>query len=125
MNSGFNPVPKPAPDKKKKLLQNGYSDKPHRYCHYCGTSHAERHEVYGGPNRQTSISHGFQVDLCRDCHDEIEKNISERAQARNHYWQQHFQELYETRLSELGLQRNQARMLWMKLIGRNYLEQEE
>lgn len=125
MDNGFHPVPKPAPDKKKKLLQNGYSDKPHRYCYYCGTSHAERHEVYGGANRQTSISHGFQVDLCRDCHEEIEKNISERGQARNHHWQQHFQELYETRLSELGLQRNQARMLWMKLIGRNYLEQEE
>lgn len=84
----FNPVPKPEKTKKKRKKQNGYANKAERYCHYCGTAYAERHEVYGGnPNRQISIDHGFQVDLCQKCHLEIEENITDRAKERNDYWE--------------------------------------
>lgn len=114
-------IPKPATVKKTKLA-NGFKRKPARICHYCGTAGAERHEVYGGnPNRQTSIKHGFQVDLCPDCHREMEANITDQAKERNEYWQKYYQNKYESKLIDTGVSRHQARELWMLLIGRNYL----
>lgn len=114
-------IPKPEAPKKKKL-SNGYKNKQSRFCHYCGTPGADRHEVYGGnPNRQTSIKHQFQVDLCPDCHREMEENITDQAQERNEYWQKYYQEKYESTLIDSGVSKPQARELWMLLIGRNYL----
>ena len=114
-------IPKPATAKKTKLA-NGFKSKPARICHYCGTAGAERHEVYGGnPNRQTSIKHGFQVDLCPDCHREMEANITDQAKERNEYWQKYYQNKYESKLIDTGVSRHQARELWMLLISRNYL----
>lgn len=114
-------IPKPV-IKKKSLSFNGFKRKSDRICHYCGTPGAERHEVYGGnPNRQTSIKHGFQVDLCPDCHREMEENITDRAQERNEYWQKYYQNKYESKLITTGISREQARELWMLLIGRNYI----
>lgn len=80
------PIPKPRSNKKKKAC-NGYKDKKNRYCYYCGTPYAERHEVYGGANRQKSILNHWQVDLCHSCHEEM-----------------------------------QARDLWIKEVGRSYLD---
>ena len=62
------PIPKPRSAKKKRAC-NGYKDKKNRYCYYCGTPYAERHEVYGGSNRQKSILNKWQVDLCHSCHE--------------------------------------------------------
>lgn len=118
--NGFNPVPKPV-DKPKKRKQNGWKDKSERYCYYCKTANAERHEVYGGnPNRQISINHGFQVDLCPKCHKEMQDNITDQAQERNEFWRRHYQEIYEGKLISSGVSIKQARELWMLLIGRNY-----
>lgn len=115
-------IPKPESATKKKK-QNGYKNKASRYCYYCKTAKAERHEVYGGnPNRQISIDHGFQVDLCPACHEEMQRNITERAQDRNQYWRQYYQELYEKKLLDAGISAKQARELWMLLIGKNYKE---
>ena len=61
-------VAKPV-DKKKKKLMNGYKDKPNRICVECGTGYAERHEIFGGANRQHSIEDKLQIDLCKECHD--------------------------------------------------------
>jgi len=44
-------VPKPKNNKKKKLY-NGYKDKPIRFCAETGAPYAERHEIFGGANRQ-------------------------------------------------------------------------
>jgi hypothetical protein len=121
--TGFNPVPKPAADKPKRKKQNGYKEKGSRTCLYHPDRHAaERHEVYGGnPNRQISIEHGFQVDLCPECHKEMQDNITKQAQERNQYWKQHYQKLYEGRLIESGISEEQARDLWSTLIGKSYL----
>ena len=89
--------PKPR-DKKKKPLYNGWKDKPNRYCVFCNTPYAERHEVYGGANRQTSIIEGFQVDLCPECHREITENITDRAQKRNMALKKFFQKKWEKRI---------------------------
>ena len=113
--------PKPQ-DKKKKKKVNGFKNKPRRRCYYCGTPYAERHEVYGGANRQISIDNGFQVDLCRDCHREMTENITPRAQERNLYWRQFYQRQYEGTLIATGITAEQAREIWLALIGRNYLD---
>ena len=114
------PFPKPV-DKKKKKKVTGYKDKHKRRCYYCGTYGAERHEVYGNSNRQISIDNGFQVDLCRDCHREMQENITERAKERNEFWRQKYQKEYEDKLIDTGIKPEQARDLWLNLIGRNYL----
>lgn len=111
-------VPKPA-DKKKKKLYNGYKDKPNRICAICGKRGAERHELFGGANRQTSIRQGFQVDLCREHHRAFHKRDGEyaifadalRAKA---------QEDYENKLVDAGIDPDKARETWMYLIGKNY-----
>lgn len=119
-DDNFRPVPKPV-EKKKKKKQNGYSDKPQRYCYYCGTSHAERHEIFCGANRQTSIDLGFQIDLCPSCHRAIHAQDDELWQERKIHWQKHYQELCEKKLIDGGITPKQARACWMKLIGKNFL----
>lgn len=114
--------PKPQ-DKKKKKKVNGWKNKQKRICYYCHTYGAERHEVYGGVNRQISIDNGFQVDLCRECHREMTENITQRAKERNNYWRKKYQSEYEKKLIDAGISKEQARNIWLALIGRNYLEE--
>lgn len=113
------PAPKPTTSKKKKKT-NGYKDKASRYCHYCGTPGAERHEVYGGASRQTSIDMGFQVDLCTNCHQGWHEQKEELWQDRKKEWQRKYQTEYENKLITAGVTAEQARSCWMALIGKNY-----
>lgn len=113
--------PKPKPSKKKPLLHNGYKDKPQRRCWYTGAPSAERHEIWGGPWRQTSIDMGFQVDVCPEIHVELQANGTEWAQAENLKWKMYYQHIYEKKLIDSGITPEQARECWMALIGRNYL----
>lgn len=115
------PYPKPAPAKKKKLLYNGYKNKQQRRCHYTGRPSAERHEIFGGPNRQISIREGFQVDLCPELHRELHANQTEWAKRENLYWKQKYQREYEKKLTDAGIAPDQARECWMSLIGKNFL----
>lgn len=112
--------PKPR-DKKKKPLYNGWKDKPNRYCVFCNTPYAERHEVYGGANRQTSIREGFQVNLCPECHREITENITDRAQKRNMALKKFFQKKWENQNIKQGVSPERAREDWIQMIGRSYL----
>ena len=122
MNTYYQNCPFPKPiNKKKKKKANGYKDKHNRCCYYCGTYGAERHEVYGGPNRQISIDNGFQVDLCMNCHREIQDNITEWAQKQNRIWRKFFQIKYERELMREGLSPERAREAWISLIVRSYL----
>lgn len=113
--------PKPQ-DKKKKKKANGYKHKADRVCYYCGTPGAERHEVYPGRGkRQICIDNGFQVDLCQNCHREIHRNATLQAKERNEFWKIKYQGDYEERLISSGIAPDEARKLWLKLIGRSYL----
>lgn len=114
------PFPKPTVKKKKRKV-NGWKDKPNRICYYCGKRGAERHEVFGGPWRQTSIDHGFQVDVCTEHHRMLHESASEFSKEETMKWRRHYQRLYEEKLTETGIGQEQARMLWIQLIGRNYL----
>lgn len=116
------PFPKPKPTKKKRLLYNGYKNKAQRICYYTGRPGAERHEIWGGPWRQTSIEMGFQVDLCPELHRELHANQSEWAKRENLYWRRRYQKEYEDKLIKSGVSKKQARECWMALIGRNYLD---
>ena len=122
MNDYYNtcPIPKPI-DRKKKKKVNGYKDKHKRICYHCHTVGADRHEVFGASNRQISIDNGFQVDLCRNCHKEIQDNITPWAQEQNIFWKQKYQKEYEQKLIERGMSPKHARAFWICLIGRNYL----
>lgn len=117
------PYPKTMGEpKKKKKKQNGYKEKPNRHCYYTGSPAAERHEVFPGANRQISIDHGFQIDVCHDIHVALQYGTTEWAKAEDLRWKQHFQKLYESRVQESGLKPVEARKLWMILIGKNYME---
>lgn len=117
------PFPKTMGEPKKpKKKQNGYKDKPNRKCFYTGTPGAERHEVFGGPNRQTSIDHGFQIDVCRDIHHALQYKTTEWARQEDLRWKQYYQKLYEDKVIEQGLDSGQARKLWLIMIGKNYLD---
>jgi hypothetical protein len=113
-------VPKPGTAKKKRKC-NGYKDKPSRVCVYDGTPYAERHEVFGGPNRQTSIDLGFQIDVSPARHAELQAGLTKWAQAENLRLRQHFQVRYEAELTESGMSEEAAREAWIVLVGKNYL----
>lgn len=113
--------PKPQ-DRKKKKKVNGYKHKGERYCAYCGTPYAERHEIFGGPNRQNSIDHEFQIDVCGAHHRELQENCSPWAQEENMRLRRGCQERFEAQLQEEGWSPAQARREWMMLIGRNYMD---
>lgn len=113
--------PKPQ-DVKQKKKANGYKDKPKRICYYCKTPGAERHEVYpGAGRRQICIDNGFQVDLCQNCHREMHRNATLQARGRNRFWKEKYQREYEAELIASGITPEQARKLWIGLIGRSYL----
>lgn len=113
--------PKPGISKKKKLY-NGYKDKPGRVCRYCGEFCAERHEIFGGPNRQISMREGFQVDVCSSHHRELQDNITDWAQAENKRIKADMQQKYMDKLIDGGMDERTALKMWMNLIGRNYID---
>ena len=114
--------PKPGSRKKKKL-ENGYKDKPNRFCAYCGEPYAERHEVFAGPNRQFSIANGLQVDVCADHHRQLQDNITDWAKEKNTLLRRNCQLRYMKRLMTEGLTGRQALNDWMQNIGRNYVKE--
>lgn len=120
--TNFNPVPKPGNKKKKKKV-NGWKNKAERMCYYCGTYGAERHEVYGASNRQWSIDHGFQLDLCSKCHRAIHNQTNDLWKERARYWKAKFQHEYEQKQISSGKSPEQTRSEWMKNIGRNYTDE--
>ena len=116
------PIPKPT-DKKPKKKVNGWKNKKDRFCAYCGEPYAERHEVFGGPNRQTSINYGFQVDVCRMHHKELQNNFTDWAKAENKVLRSGFQRKFMDDLKKDGCTEKEALKAWMMIIGKNYLEE--
>lgn len=122
MNNYYKTCPFPKPvDKKKKTICNGYKDKPNRVCAYTGAVGAERHELFGGPNRKISIMYDFQVDVSPEKHRELQDNVTEWAQEENKRLRAEAQKNYMDRLiEEEGITEKAALREWMFLIGRNY-----
>lgn len=112
--------PKPTASKKQKKV-NGYKEKPNRVCWYCGERNAERHEVFNGPNRQKSIDMGFQVDVCPVHHRRLHESGRPFGKIETMKWRMYYQKEYEQKLTDSGVKPEQARELWMLMIGKNYL----
>lgn len=112
--------PKPKSHQRKKK-QNGWKEKQNRYCHYTGQPSAERHEVFGGANRQQSIDMGFQVDVNPEIHRRFHDESDEWARKEMERWRIYYQVKYIQKLVETGISQEQAMELWMLMIGKNYL----
>jgi hypothetical protein len=119
--NSFNPVPKPQKEKMKKKQQNGWKNKPERYCFYTGEPGAERHEIYGGSRRQISIDRGYQVDLCQEIHERFHDPQTDLDFERIIFWKKHYQAIYEAEQIEAGKTPEQARTQWIEDMGKNYL----
>lgn len=113
--------PKPTKTKSRKKY-NGWKNKPERVCYVCGRPYAERHEIFGGSNRQISIEEGFQVDVCPEHHYELHQNITEWAKAENARLKAEMQLTYMEKLNDEGYSDEEALRVWMLLIGKNYVE---
>lgn len=92
-----------------------------RRCWYTDRPGAERHEIFGGPNRQKSIELGFQVDVCPEIHARLHANCDDWARIENRKWKMYYQTKYEEEQIAAGATEEEARADWMALIGRNYL----
>ena len=117
-------VPKPV-EKKKRKRMNGYKDKPNRYCVECGTPYAERHEIFGGANRQNSIADRLQIDLCPACHRRWHEGTDGETIAWRENWRRKAQKAYEERLIDAGAKPSLARELFRRRYGFNVLEENE
>lgn len=114
--------PKPKTPKKKKEY-NGYKNKRGRVCAYTGERGAERHELFGGPNRQVSIREGLQIDLSHEKHRELQDNITPWAQAENKRLRAEAQTRWMNEYMKTeSVSEDAALRAWMLLIGRNYRE---
>ncbi len=74
-------------------------------CYYCGKrlKKIDKHEVFGGSNRQRSMKNGFVVGLCNECHsDEVVINELRKD----------LQKEYE---------KSHSREDFIRLIGKSYL----
>jgi hypothetical protein len=47
-------------------------------CYLCGDRASEIHHIFNGAMRKKSEIYGATIPLCRECHDEIHKNATER-----------------------------------------------
>ena len=113
-------VPKPK-DKPKKKLTNGYKDKPNRYCIFTGEPYAERHEIFGGPNRQNSMKYGLQVDLCHEIHERVTNPRTEKDLKLVQKLKVYGQKKFERERRAEGYTKEQARQYFMEVFGKNYL----
>lgn len=113
-------VPKPQ-DKKKTKLFNGYKDKKNRVCMVRGTAYAERHEIFGGSNRQKSIKYGLQVDLSHEEHERVTNPRTPEdlafVQELKEYGQKKFEDMM---IENEGMTPLEARRTFMFEFGKNY-----
>ena len=112
----------PKPDfKKQKKAQNNKRILEPRRCALCHrVLLCETHEVFGGVNRQNSIEYGFQVPLDSRCHDLVTRNSESTLEAQQN-WRTCYQELQEETWQSEGKTPEEARAMWIELMGRNYL----
>lgn len=113
--------PKPKRTKKKKKT-NGYRDKAERICKYCGKPYAERHELFYGPLRQTSIDFGFQIDVCPEHHRKLHGAEPQWVEERDRL-RAETERKYIADLMQDGCTQEEAVQAWMEIIGKNYCEE--
>lgn len=78
-------------------------------CEFCHnySKHLDPHEVYGGSNRQRSITNGFVKLLCRKCHSD--EKIIEKLKID----------------TQKKFEKTRTREEFISLVGKSYLKKEE
>jgi hypothetical protein len=94
--------------KQNKLERNRYSIFTNNFerCIECGKKATDKHEIYRGKNRHTSIKWGLVIPLCRTCHNDPEIEQKWRIKG-----QQKFMQHYDKTIDE-----------FIKIFGKNYLD---
>ena len=87
---------------------------PFKCCYVCGAVRGlHRHHIYAGPNRKVSEANGFTVWLCAAHHNMSDAGV-------------HFDralDLHLKREQQRAYERTHSRREFMRLIGKNYLEE--
>lgn len=93
----------------KSIMQTG------RRCYVCGTTYNlhEHHIFFGTANRKQSEKHGFKVCLCGKHH-----NLSNEGIHFNHDLDMRLKRECQAKFEE-----THSREEFMKIIGKNYLEE--
>ena len=90
----------------KSIMQTG------KYCYLCSrTTGIEEHHIYFGSLRMISEKHGFKVWLCADHH-----------RGNNGPHQRRVIDLLLKKLCQRKFEETHSREEFMKIIGRNYLD---
>lgn len=83
-------------------------------CYMCKSwGGIELHHIYKGKNRKISDKNGFVVHLCSDCHRYL------------HGKEGHLMDIYLMKTCQIEYEKKHSRQEFMKLIGCNYLEEDE
>lgn len=84
-------------------------------CYLCGRwmKIREKHHIFGGSNRKWSEKYGLTVYLCCECH---------RGRSGVHFNAEIMDELHKT--GQQAFEKHHTRAEFMKIFGRNYLENE-
>jgi len=85
-----------------------------KVCYFTGSPNVDRHEIYFGSNRKTSIANGFFVYLRHDRH------IADSQWATPH--NNRTLDLHLKRVCQRKFEETHSRQDFMNLIHRNYLD---
>lgn len=91
----------------KSIMQNT------KVCFLCGrTGYLERHHIYFGANRKHAETHGLWVWLCPECH-RTGPSAAHRDDETNRQLK---------RIGQQTFERTHTRAEFMRIFGRNYLD---
>lgn len=90
-------------------------------CYICGRNgYLELHHIFGAANRKHSTEDGLCVYLCRPCHNEPPNGVHFNKD-RMKYLHQYGQMVFEADRRHEGATDEEAREMFMKRYGKNYL----
>lgn len=85
-------------------------------CYLCKRiTRAEEHHIFGGPNRKLSERYGLKVYLCPFCHRDNKNGAHGSREVAEHL----------KRIGQAAFERDHTREEFVKIFGKNYLENQE
>lgn len=92
-------------------------DKGEKSCYICGyAGRTEEHHIFGGnPNRRLSEKNGLKVHLCYTHHKDSKKGV--------HFNPELMEELHK--VGQKKFEESHTREEFMKIFGKNYLDEPE
>lgn len=113
--------PKPQ-FKKQKKAKNNPKPTENDICYYTGQPYATTHEVFeGNGKRQISIENHYQIKINQSDHNKIQKATEPYWEAEDTRWKIYYQTKFELERIAEGMTVEQARTVWIQLIGKSYI----